>query len=154
MRIRTTMSLLAATTLLWAGAASAREISCDMTFDLAGWSAFYKTASGSGMVSCSNGAKMKVDIRTRGGGVTVGKSEIRNGTGRFSHLYDIEDVLGTYAAADAHAGALDSAGAAAMTKGPISLAISGKGKGWDLGFSFGKFTISRPGAKNDDEGEQ
>ena len=64
MRIRTTMSLLAATTLLWAGAASAREISCDMTFDLAGWSAFYKTASGSGMVSCSNGAKMKVDIRT------------------------------------------------------------------------------------------
>ena len=151
MRILTKVALLGAAGLMFSGAASAREITCDMTFDLAGWSAFYKTASGHGLISCSNGAKMKVDIHTKGGGITFGKSEVRNGYGKFSHLYDIDDVLGTYASADAHAGALDSAGAAAMTKGPISLAISGKGKGWDIGFAFGKFTISRPGASDRDE---
>jgi hypothetical protein len=96
---------------------------------------------------------MRVDIRTKGGGITFGKSEIKNGRGRFSHLYDIEDVLGSYATAGAHAGAVDSAEAQAMTKGPVSLAISGRGKGWDLGFAFGKFTISRPGSNPDADEE-
>ncbi len=150
MRIVTPMTLLAAAALLCCGAASAREITCEMDFNLAGWSAFYKTASGSGMVSCSNGAKMKVEIQTKGGGITFGKSEIKNGYGKFSHLYDIEDILGTYVTAGAHAGAVNSAEAQAMTKGTISLAISGKGQGWDLGFAFGKFTISRPGARPED----
>ena len=155
MRIITNTALLAGAALLWSGAASAREITCEMNFDLSGWSAFYKTASGHGMISCSNGAKMKVDIRTKGGGITFGKSEIKNGYGKFTHLYDIEDVLGSYATAGAHAGAVDSAEAQAMTKGPVSLAISGKGKGWDLGFAFGKFTILRPGANPDaDEDEK
>lgn len=149
MRIVMKMYLLAGAALLWSGVANAREITCEMDFNLSGWSAFYKTASGTGTVSCSNGAKMKVDIRTKGGGITFGKSEIRNGYGKFSHLYDIQDVLGSYATAGAHAGAIDSAEAQAMTKGPISLAISGKGKGWDLGFAFGRFTISRPGANPD-----
>ena len=151
MRIVTKMAALITMALVWSGAASAREITCDMDFDLAGWSAFYKTASGHGMVSCSNGAKMKVDIHTKGGGITFGKSEIKNGHGRFSHLYDIEDVLGNYVTAGAHAGAVNSAEAQAMTKGPISLAISGRGQGWDLGFAFGKFTISRPGSSPDED---
>ena len=30
-----------------------------------------------------------------------------------------------------------------MTKGEISLAISGTGRGWDLGVAFGSFTIER-----------
>ena len=155
MRIVTKMTALAAAVLLWSGAASAAEITCEMDFNLSGWSAFSKTASGTGMISCSNGAKMKVDIHTKGGGITFGKSEIKNGRGRFSHLYDIQDVLGSYATAGAHAGAVNSAEAQAMTKGPISLAISGRGQGWDLGFAFGKFTISRPGANPDaDEDEK
>jgi len=31
-----------------------------------------------------------------------------------------------------------------VTKGPISLALSGKGRGWDVGVAFGNFIISRP----------
>ena len=146
----TKMAVLAAAALLWSGAASAREITCDMSFSLSCWSAFYTTASGTGMVSCSNGAKMKVEIQTRGGGITFGKSEIKDGYGKFSHLYDIQDILGNYVTASASAGAVKSAEAQAMTKGTISLAISGKGQGWDLGFAFGKFTISRPGARPED----
>ena len=43
---------------------------------------------------------------------------------------------------EAHAGASSSAGAHAMWNGDISLTLSGTGKGWDLGFDFGKFKIS------------
>lgn len=120
-----------------------KEIECHMTFSLSGWSAFYKTASGSGTVSCSNGQMLDVTIETKGGGLTFGKSEIRDGRGEFSAIYDIENVLGTYASAGAHAGAVNSSEAMVVTKGPVSLALKGKGQGWDLGVAFGKFTISR-----------
>jgi len=62
--------------------------------------------------------------------------------GEFSGVRDIQDVVGTYASAEAHAGASKSAKAQAMTKGEVSLALAGKGAGWDLGIAFGKFTIS------------
>lgn len=140
--------ILMATTALLAAAASAparadKEIDCHMTFSLAGWSAFYRTASGSGTVSCSNGQMLDVAIEAKGGGLTFGKSEIRDGRGEFSAIYDIENVLGTYASAGAHAGAVNSSEAMVVTKGPVSLALKGKGQGWDLGVAFGKFTISR-----------
>lgn len=51
-------------------------------------------------------------------------------------------MLGVYASAGAYAGAVNSAEAQVLTKGPVSLALSGKGKGWDIGVAFGKFTIS------------
>lgn len=124
-------------------AQAARALDCQMRFSLAGWSVFYKTASGSGVVTCDNGQKIKVTIRAKGGGVTFGKSEIRNGRGKFSEVYAIDQVLGVYVNADAHAGAVNSAEAQALTKGPVSLALSGKGSGWNLGVAFGKFTISR-----------
>ena len=134
---------LAAAILLASPAYAAKELECTMRFSLAGWSAFYRTASGEGTVRCNNGQTLNVKIETRGGGVTFGKSEIKDGIGRFSEVYDIEQVLGSYASAGAHAGAVNSAEAQALTKGPVSLALSGKGSGWDLGVAFGKFTISR-----------
>ncbi len=124
-------------------AQAAKELDCKMTFSLAGWSAFYKTASGTGTVSCSNGQMLDVKIEAKGGGITFGKSEINDGLGKFSEVYDIDQVLGTYASAGAHAGAVNSAEAQALTKGPVSLALSGKGQGWDLGVAFGKFTLSK-----------
>lgn len=120
-----------------------KELDCKLTFSLSGWSAFYKTASGTGTVSCSNGQMLDVKIEAKGGGLTFGKSEIRDGRGTFTAIYDIENVLGTYAVATAHAGAVNSSQAQAMTKGPVSLALAGTGEGWDLGVAFGKFTLSR-----------
>lgn len=118
-------------------------VDCRLRFDLAGWSAFYKTASGTGTVSCDNGQRMKVKIESRGGGLSFGKSKIRGGTGEFSGARNIEEVLGTYVTAEAHAGAARSSKAQVMTKGDISLALAGTGDGWDLGIAFGKFVISR-----------
>ena len=119
------------------------EVSCKLYFTMHGWSIFYKTASGTGTVKCSDGQRMDVNLSAKGGGLTVGKTEIDEGVGKFSGIYDIREVLGTYAAAEAHAGATKSAKAQAMTKGNVSLALSGKGRGWDLGVAFGNFVISR-----------
>lgn len=124
------------------GARAAGEISCKMHFEMHGWSAFYKTADGTGTVTCSNGQRMSVHLRTRGGGLTVGKSSIE-GVGKFSGIFSINEILGTYVTGGAHAGAVKSAHGTVMTKGNVSLALSGTGKGWDLGVDFGKFTISK-----------
>lgn len=124
-------------------AQAAKDLDCQMRFSLSGWSVFYKEASGEGTVTCSNGDTMRVTIEAKGGGLTFGKSEIHDGLGKFTEVYDIEDVLGAYASAGAHAGAAKSAEAQALTKGPVSLALSGKGTGWDIGVAFGKFTIRR-----------
>lgn len=118
-------------------------IDCQMRFSTSGWSVFYKTASGDGTVTCSNGQSMRVRISAKGGGLTVGKSSIENGIGEFSGVHSINEVLGSYASAEAHAGAVKSAKGQVMTKGEVSLALSGKGRGWDLGVAFGKFTIRR-----------
>lgn len=141
-------SLLFAATLLSAAllapaAKAAGPIDCTLRFSVAGWSLFYKTASGTGTVTCSNGQRAAVTIKSKGGGLTVGKSRITGGRGEFSGVHDIRDVFGTYATAEAHAGASKSSKAQVMTKGDVSLALAGTGEGWDLGVAFGKFVISR-----------
>ena len=131
--------------MLATAAAPARAIGpvdCKLHFSMSGWSAFYKTMSGSGTISCDNGQRMAVSIRSKGGGLTFGKTRIENGIGEFSGVRDIHDIPGTYGAAEAHAGAGKSAHAQVVTKGDISLALSGKGEGWDLGVAFGNFIIS------------
>jgi len=122
-------------------AADAR-LECDMKFATSGWSIIYKTASGTGTITCNDGSRLKVNIKTTGGGLTVGKSSIDDGRGKFSNAHSINELLGDYVTAGASAGAVKSSEAQAMTKGEISLAISGTGRGWDLGVAFGKFTIS------------
>lgn len=127
-----------------AGAAEA-ELDCKLKFSLTGWSLIYKHAEGTGTVRCENGQTMAVKIEAKGGGLTVGKSHIDNGTGRFTDVHRIEDILGTYAQGDASAGALKSGTAQVLTKGTVSLALAGAGEGVELGVSVGGFTISRAG---------
>jgi len=133
--------LFAAGAVSTADAASA-GVSCSMTYTMKGWSAFYKTAAGSGTIKCSNGQSMNVKLSAKGGGLTVGKSTIEDGRGEFSAVHGIDELLGSYIAAEAHAGAVKSAKAQVMTKGEVSLALAGTGRGWDLGIAFGKLTIS------------
>ncbi len=135
--------VLAAAFGLASAAASAAEIDCKLSFNLSGWSVFYKTASGTGRITCSNGQSLPVRISAKGGGLTFGKSSIDDGVGEFSGVVDIEQTLGSYASAEAHAGAAKSSKAMVVTKGEVSLALSGTGRGWDLGVGFGKFTIER-----------
>ncbi len=123
--------------------AKAGDVDCKLRFNLAGWSVFYKTASGGGTITCDNGQSMTVKIETKGGGLSFGKSKIENGVGEFSGVNGINDLLGTYVSAEAHAGAGKSSKAQVVTKGEVSLALAGTGDGWDIGVAFGKFVISR-----------
>ena len=142
MRLPISLMLLAMLAAATPVAQAAGAVDCKLRFTMSGWSAFYKTLSGSGTMSCDNGQRMAVDIRSKGGGLTFGKTRIENGLGEFSGVRDIHDLVGHYAAAEAHAGAGKSAHAQVVTKGDISLALSGKGEGWDLGVAFGNFIIS------------
>jgi hypothetical protein len=148
MRIDLTIraAALAAVVLIAGIPASGAETNCTMTFDLQGWSAFYKTASGSGRITCDDGQTAKVAINATGGGLTVGKSKVSDGHGKFSPVSGIADLYGAYAMAEAHAGMGPSSSAQAMTKGTVSLELTGKGQGVDVGFAFGKFTISPSGS--------
>jgi hypothetical protein len=118
-------------------------VECKMTYSLSGWSVFYKTATGSGTITCNNGQHAKVKVRAKGGGITFGRSEVVNGSGNFTGARNISELFGSYAQAEAHAGAGKSVDAQALTKGSVSLTLAGKGRGIDIGFAFGKFTIDR-----------
>lgn len=122
----------------WAG-----DTSCTLHYDMSGGGAFYKHSTGSGTITCSNGQTLAVGIESKGGGLTFGHSEIKDGTGKFSPVHDIHDLIGGYATAEANAGSGSEASKAqVVTKGSISLALTGKGTGHTLGVSFGSFIIS------------
>jgi hypothetical protein len=122
----------------WAG-----ETSCNLHYDMSGGGAFYKHSTGQGTITCSNGQKLAVKIESKGGGLTFGHSQIKDGTGKFSPVHDIHDLIGGYATAEANAGGGDKASKAqVVTKGSISLALTGRGTGHTLGVSFGSFIIS------------
>jgi hypothetical protein len=134
---------LAAASLLAMPEARAGELSCTLNYDMSGGGAFYKRSSGEGVVKCSDGKSLPVRIEAKGGGLTFGKSKIVDGIGKFSGVNDIRDVIGGYATAEANAGNSSNASKAqVVTKGSISLALTGKGTGWTLGVSFGSFIIS------------
>lgn len=142
--------LLAAVVVAFASPAIAGDdkfhpamIKCKMTYNLKGWSLVYAQSKGEGRITCSNGASAHVTLKSYGGGLTVGKSEVIGGWGRFSEVRGIDELFGAYARAEAHAGAGEAVHAMIVTKGEVSLALSGTGKGVDIGIAVGNFVITR-----------
>lgn len=122
---------------------SGDTINCQMDFTLSGWSAFYKTANGHGTVTCDNGQSMNVELDVKGGGLTAGAYKINDGHGNFNGVHDIQEILGSYAQATAHAGAVKSSHAAVLTKNNVTLTLAGTGNGWNVGVGFSGFTIKK-----------
>src|SRR5215472_2328402 len=136
---------LASVALLGAHLAVAQDesadLGCKLSFSLNGWSAVISSAEGKGVVTCKNGASIPVVISAKGAGLTAGRSQVDHGTGTFTHVRTIDDVLGHYAQGEAHAGVLKSGTAQLLTKGTVSLALEGTGRGIDLGVNVGEFTL-------------
>jgi predicted Zn-dependent protease len=131
---------------LYPGAAHAEksaDLDCKLKFSLSTWSVIYKHSEGAGVVTCENGRSMRVSIVAKGVGLTVGKSHVDGGTGRFSDVHELTDVFGSYAQAEAHAGVVKSGTAQVLTKGEVSLALAGAGEGVDLGVDIGELTLTR-----------
>lgn len=122
-------------------ARAAGDLDCKLRYELSGWSLIYKHTTGTGTVTCSNGQSMRVRVSAKAVGLTAGKWKIENGTGRFSDVQNIKDVLGSYAQASANVGAVKSGEAQVLTKGPVSLALAGAGEGVNLGVDIGAFKI-------------
>jgi hypothetical protein len=142
MRRSLTIALSIAACVLLAGpAASARLAKCQISYDLEGWSAFYKTSKGTGRITCANGQSAAVSLRAHGGGMTFGKFSVIGGKGTFSSVRDIADLYGTYVEATAHAGAGGSTEARVMVKGDVSISLARGGQGVNLGVAFEGFTI-------------
>lgn len=143
--IASTVAALGALALypIHARADTSADLDCKLKFSLSTWSVIYKHSEGNGIVTCENGKSMRVNIAAKGAGLTVGKSHVDGGTGRFSDVHRMSEILGSYAEAEAHAGVVKSGTAQLLTKGTVSLALAGAGEGVDLGVDIGEFTLTR-----------
>jgi hypothetical protein len=123
-------------------AESATGIECTIRFQLKKNWAVYERADGPGMVSCADGTAIPVVVVDRGAGLSVGVSKI--GTGNFSNVHRISDVIGSYAQTGMQGGtATSSRQAQLMMKGGGSLALAGTGEGSDLGIGLASSAIRR-----------
>ncbi|MDD2759190.1 MAG: hypothetical protein PHH11_02730 [Methylomonas sp.] len=122
-------------------AASQAMTSCTMTYKLSGWSFVYKQYDGIGFISCSNGQRAQVGLASKSIGFTIGKSEIE-GTGVFSDVRNLNEIYGHYVAFEGHAGVTKSVDGQVLTSGEISLVLSGKGRGVDIGVTLGALKVS------------
>jgi hypothetical protein len=122
-------------------AAAEKYISCTMTYHLSGFSLAYKQYDGTGNISCNNGQHAQVALSSKSIGFTIGKSEIE-GTGVFSDVKNLNEIYGSFIALEGHAGATTSVDGQVLTRGEISLALSGKGRGIDIGVTLGMLSIS------------
>lgn len=124
-----------------------RDLSCTLRFSASSWSAIYARVEGTGTVNCTDGSTMPVAISGKGLGITAGKWKIDDGKGKFTHVDRIDDVLGEYLSVSGNVGVGKAAGAAnVLTKGKVSLALAGKGDGFDIGVAINDFRISKAGA--------
>ena len=117
------------------------DLECKLSYSLSGWSLIYKHTTGTGVVKCNNGKSMPVRVTAKAVGLTAGKWHIDNGQGKFTDVHNIHEVLGAYAQASANAGLAKSGEAQVLSKGDISLALSGAGEGINLGVDIGQFKI-------------
>ena len=134
-------ALLCAMTLASAAQAAERDLDCRLVYNLSGWSLIYKHTTGSGTVTCKGGQSMRVKVSAKAVGLTVGKWKVDRGTGNFTDVHNIRDVLGNYAQASANVGLAKSGEAQVLTNGPISLALAGAGAGVNIGVDVGQFRI-------------
>ena len=116
------------------------SISCKMTYKLKGWSFAYKQYDGTGEVSCTNGERASVILKSKSLGFSIGVSEIE-GTGQFTELKRLSEIYGTFVSLEGHAGVTKSAAGQVLTRGIVSLALSGEGRGIDIGVTLGGLTI-------------
>lgn len=143
MKIVAIFGLAAALSLSASAQSTDREVSCTLKFSSAQWSVLYEHAEGTGTVTCDNGKKMEVDISAKGVGLTAGKWRIDHGTGEFTRVTKLRDVLGSYTALGANAGLVKAGTVQALTNGKVSLVLAGSGDGFDLGVTISQFKIER-----------
>lgn len=143
MKIIAVLGLAAALSVSLPARTADRDVSCTLKFSSTQWSALYEHAEGTGTVTCDDGKRMEVDISAKGLGITAGKWKIERGTGKFTRVAKLRDVLGDYAAVSANAGLVKAGTVQVLTNGKVSLVLAGSGDGFDAGVTISQFKIQR-----------
>lgn len=125
-----------------ANADETADLGCSLQFSLSTWSTLHKHSEGSGIITCENGGLLRVRIVATGAGLAGGKSPVDGGTGVFTAVHSIGEILGAYTrpADAAHAKASE---ARILSKGTVSLALAGRGDDAGLGIGIGEFILTR-----------
>lgn len=134
---------LAVSSLFFMSFSAAQAEECDLKYTMKGWSAFYKTYKGTGTISCPSGKNANVNLSLQGGGFTFGASEIKDGKGKIRGVGKLEEIYGGGFAMGGHAGFGKSVEGRWVPRGSRTVTLSGKGTGYDLGWSMGNFKISK-----------
>ncbi len=116
--------------------------SCTMKYKLSGFSLGFKYYDGTGEIQCRNGERAQVSLTSKSIGFTIGKSEIE-GEGIFSEVRNLREIYGDFVSMESHVGFLTSVDAQLLTRGEISLALKGQGRGIDIGATIGDLTIKK-----------
>lgn len=117
---------------------------CDLKYTIKGWAAFYKTYKGTGTVTCPSGKNVEVKISLKAGGFTFGAYEVTEGKGKIHGVVNLDDIYGGSFMMDGDAGFNKSVEGRWAPKGARTITFSGKGKGYDLGWSLGSLRIEKP----------
>jgi hypothetical protein len=115
---------------------------CTMKYKLSGFSLGFKYYDGTGEIQCRNGERAQVSLSSKSIGFTIGKSEIE-GEGIFSEVRNLNEIYGDFVSMESHIGFLTSLDAQLLTRGEISLALKGQGRGIDIGATIGDLTIKK-----------
>ena len=116
---------------------------CSIEYTIKGWAAFYKTYEGTGTVSCPSGQSARVNLSLKGGGFTFGAYEITDGKGMLRGIEKIEDIYGGSFMMDGDAGFGRAVEGRWAPRGVRTRTLSGKGNGYNLGFSLGSLRITK-----------
>lgn len=116
--------------------------SCTMKYKLSGFSLAFKYYDGTGEIQCRNGEHAQVSLSSKSIGFTIGKSEIE-GEGIFSEVRNLNEIYGDFVSMESHVGFLSSVDAQLLTRGEVSLALKGQGRGIDIGATIGDLTIKK-----------
>ncbi len=142
--MRTKLLGLAVSSLFFMSFSVAQAEDCELKYKLKGWAAFYKTYKGSGTVTCPSGKKAKVKLSLKAGGFTFGAYKIKDGKGIIRGVQKIDDIYGNSFMMDGDAGFDKSVEGRWAPKGSRTRTLSGKGTGYNLGFSLGALNIQKP----------
>jgi hypothetical protein len=143
---KTALQLLAGMVLAVAPmmlSAAESHVDCNLRFTAGQWSPQQAAVTGAGMLTCTNGSAMPVMVGASGPGIAAGRWSITDGRGAFGRVARIEDILGSYAAIEGDIGVSAAGTVQALTKGKLSLRLSGKGQGFSAGIAIRDFSISR-----------
>ncbi|GFO72434.1 hypothetical protein BJAS_P2673 [Bathymodiolus japonicus methanotrophic gill symbiont] len=142
--MRTKILGLAVSSLFFMSFSTAQAEDCDLKYTMKGWAAFYKTYQGIGTVTCPSGKSAKVKLSLKGGGFTFGAYEVTDGKGKIRGVTKIDDIYGSSFMMDGDAGFIKSVEGRWAPRSSRTVTFSGKGKGYDLGWSLGALNIQKP----------